>query len=87
LCSYAIGDKTDDLYVAYKTSPGELKGLIIKDLKLTIPASKPNAIAIYRQAWQADEYTQVPSCCSGRASGFGVRTILQESQMRIYFLR
>jgi monoamine oxidase len=85
LCSYAIGDKADDLYAAYKRSPEELKGLIIQDLKLIFPGSRPNAVAICPQPWQADEYTQGAYAMFRPGQWFGIRAILQEPHMRVYF--
>jgi monoamine oxidase len=55
LCSYAIGDKADDL-AARGTE--ELRRLIEQDLARLFPGKNTRAIAIERYAWQEDKYTQ-----------------------------
>jgi monoamine oxidase len=85
LCSYAIGDKADDLNAVYRADPGELKRLIQKDLALIFPRLKPNAVDICAQPWQADEYTQGAYALYRPGQWFGIRAILQEPHLRVYF--
>jgi monoamine oxidase len=85
LCSYAIGDKADDLNAVYRRDPVELKRLIQKDLASIFPGAEPNAVAIQAQPWQADEYTQGAYALYRPGQWFGLRAILQEPHMRVYF--
>jgi monoamine oxidase len=81
LCSYAIGDKADDLNASSRTV---LKGLIEKDLRNIFPGA-PAAIAIEAQPWQSDEYTQGAYALYRPGQWFGLRAILQEPHERVYF--
>jgi len=85
LCSYAIGDKADDLNAVNKRNPEELKRLIQKDLALIFPGVNPSAVAIQAQPWQADEYTQGAYALYRAGQWFGIRAILQEPHLRVYF--
>jgi monoamine oxidase len=55
LCSYAIGDKADDLAAC---GDNGLQKSIQADLAAIFPDQRSNPIAIYRYAWQEDRYTQ-----------------------------
>ena len=81
LCSYAIGDKADDLNACSRQT---LKALIEKDLRAIVPAAS-KAVAIEAQPWQKDEYTQGAYALYRPGQWFGVRAILQEPHERIYF--
>jgi monoamine oxidase len=85
LCSYAVGDKADDLNAVYRGNPEELKRLIQKDLALIFPGAHPNALAIQAQPWQADEYIQGAYALYRPGQWFGLRAILQEPHLRVYF--
>jgi monoamine oxidase len=85
LCSYAIGDKADDLRGVYQGDPEELKRLIQKDLALIFPGIQLNAVAIQAQPWQADEYIQGAYALYRPGQWFGIRAILQEPHLRVYF--
>ncbi len=55
LCSYAIGDKADDLASSTTES---LRSRIEQDLRLIFPEALVASSAIERYAWQRDEYTE-----------------------------
>ncbi len=55
LCSYAIGDKADDLASSTTES---LRGRIEQDLRLIFPEALVASSAIDRYVWQRDEYTE-----------------------------
>jgi monoamine oxidase len=55
LCSYAIGDKADDLAAARSEN---LQKLIDEDLRSIFPGATVLSSAIERYAWQRDEYTE-----------------------------
>jgi monoamine oxidase len=81
LCSYAIGDKADDLEACSRQT---LKGLIEKDLRCIFPSASA-AVAIEAQPWQRDEYTQGAYALYRPGQWFGVRSTLQEPHERVYF--
>ena len=81
LCSYAIGDKADDLNAC---SRHKLKALIEQDLR-GIFTSAPVAADIEAQPWQKDEYTQGAYALYRPGQWFGLRAILQEPHERVYF--
>lgn len=85
LCSYAVGDKADDLHAVYRRHPHELQKMIVQDLKDIFPGSDPEAVEIHAQPWQADEYTQGSYAFYRPGQWFGIRAILQEPHMRVYF--
>ena len=85
LCSYAIGDKADDLNALYRASPEKLRNLIQNDLALIFPGVSPNAVAIHAQPWQSDEYTQGAYALYRPGQWFGIRAILMEPHLRVYF--
>ena len=84
LCSYAIGDKADDLSAC---SPAMLQGRIEQDLRLIFSAihPKPRAVDMKAQPWQKDEYTQGAYALYRPGQWFGVRAVLQEPHLRVYF--
>jgi len=55
LCSYAIGDKADDLAASRSE---KLRMLIENDLRQIFPGAATESSAIERYAWQRDEYTE-----------------------------
>src|SRR5262249_8554004 len=55
LCSYAIGDKADDLA---SRGTEDLGILIAADLAKLFPGEDTKPIAVQRYAWQEDKYTQ-----------------------------
>ncbi len=85
LCSYAIGDKADDLNAVYRDNRQKLQRLIEKDLSSIFPGARPKALAIEAQPWQADEYTQGAYALYRPGQWFGIRAILQEPHLRVYF--
>jgi len=85
LCSYAVGDKADDLNAVYKRNPEDLQTLIEQDLAMIFPGTRPEAADIKAQAWQADEYTQGSYAFFRPGQWFGIRAILQEPHLRVYF--
>jgi monoamine oxidase len=85
LCSYAIGDKADDLKAIFDIHPCNLQRAIENDLAMIFPQARPNAVAITAQPWQADEYTQGAYGLYRPGQWFGIRAILQEPHMRVYF--
>jgi len=85
LCSYSIGDKADDLCAVYKTQRDELKRLIEHDLAGIFPEVCPRAMKIHAQPWQDDEYTQGAYALFRPGQWFGIRAILQEPHLRVYF--
>jgi monoamine oxidase len=85
LCSYAIGDKADDLKALFDIHPDNLKRAIETDLAMIFPQVKPRALALTVQPWQADEYTQGAYALYRPGQWFGIREILQEPHMRVYF--
>jgi monoamine oxidase len=85
LCSYAVGDKADDLNAVYQRDRHELQRMIVRDLKDIFPGTDPDAVDIHAQPWQADEYTQGSYAFYRPGQWFGIRAILQEPHMRVYF--
>lgn len=85
LCSYAIGDKADDLKAILDAHPDKLKQVIEKDLKMIFPDVKLDAVAIKAQPWQTDEYTQGAYAFYRPGQWFGIRAILQEPHLHVYF--
>jgi monoamine oxidase len=85
LCSYAIGDKADDLKALFDIHPDNLQRAIETDLAMIFSKVKPKAVAITAQPWQADEYTQGAYALYRPGQWFGIRAILQEPHMRVYF--
>ena len=55
LCSYAIGDKADDLSAARTEY---LRTLLEENLRLIFPGTRIESSAIERYPWQRDEYTE-----------------------------
>lgn len=55
LCSYAIGDKADDLA---SRGTEALRTVLEQDLSAIFPAARTKILAIERYAWQGDKYTQ-----------------------------
>jgi monoamine oxidase len=85
LCSYTVGDKADDLNAVYKRKHRDLQDMIVQDLKNIFPGAKPDAVDIEAQPWQSDEYTQGSYAFYRPGQWFGIRAILQEPHMRVYF--
>jgi monoamine oxidase len=81
LCSYAVGDKADDLNACSRL---KLKELIENDLRRIFPSAS-SAVAIEAQPWQKDEYTQGAYALYRPGQWFGLRAILQEPHQRVYF--
>jgi monoamine oxidase len=67
LCSYAIGDKADDLAAR---GAEDLGTLIAADLAKLFPGEDTKPIAIHRYAWQEDKYIQGAYAFIAQASGF-----------------
>jgi monoamine oxidase len=82
LCSYAIGDKADDL-AARGTE--ELRRLIEQDLTRLFPGKNTRAIAIERYAWQEDKYTQGAYAFYRPGQWFPVRDALGTPLDEVFF--
>ncbi|HEY0701925.1 MAG TPA: NAD(P)/FAD-dependent oxidoreductase [Candidatus Acidoferrales bacterium] len=82
LCSYAIGDKADDLA---SRGPVELRALIAADLAKLFPGEDTAPIAAHRYAWQQDKYTQGAYAFYRPGQWFPVRTELAKHHKSIYF--
>ena len=85
LCSYAIGDKADDLKALLDANPNKLQQAIEGDLRMIFHDVQPNTVAIKAQPWQDDEYTQGAYAFYRPGQWFGIRAILQEPHIRVYF--
>jgi monoamine oxidase len=85
LCSYAVGDKADDLNAVYKRNRHKLQRMIVQDLKAIFPGVNPDAVDIEAHPWQADEYAQGSYAFYRPGQWFGIRAILKEPHMRVYF--
>jgi len=75
LCSYAIGDKADDL-AARGTE--DLRALITAELTRLFPGEDTTPISIERYAWQEDKYTQGAYAFFRPGQWFPVRDALQK---------
>jgi len=82
LCSYAIGDKADDLA---SRGTDDLAALISADLAKLFPGEDTTPIAVMRYAWQEDKYTQGAYAFYRPGQWFPVRTALQAPHHRVYF--
>lgn len=82
LCSYAIGDKADDL-AARGTE--DLSALIAADLAKLFPGEDTKPIATYRYAWQEDKYTQGAYAFYRPGQWFPLREALKEKHKSVYF--
>jgi monoamine oxidase len=82
LCSYAIGDKADDL-AARGTM--ELRALIAAELSELFPGEDTLPIAVERYAWQDDEYTQGVYAFYRPGQWFPIRKALGTPHKSVYF--
>jgi len=82
LCSYAIGDKADDLA---SRGTEDLATLISGDLARLFPGEDTAPIAVMRYAWQEDKYTQGAYAFYRPGQWFPVRAALLEPHDRVYF--
>jgi monoamine oxidase len=82
LCSYAIGDKADDLAAR---GPVELRALIAADLGKLFPGEDTAPIAIYKYAWQEDKYTQGAYAFYRPGQWFPIREALRKNHDSVYF--
>jgi monoamine oxidase len=82
LCSYAIGDKADDLAACGDNS---LQKSIQADLAAIFPDRRTNPIAIYRYAWQEDRYTQGAYALYRPGQWFTLRAPLEARHGKIEF--
>ena len=82
LCSYAIGDKADDL--AAKGTE-DLSALITADLTKLFPGEDTKPIAVFRYAWQEDKYTEGAYAFYRPGQWFPIREALQEKHISVYF--
>ena len=69
LCSYAIGDKADDLNALYRASPEKLRNLIQNDLALIFPAVSPMLWPFTRSHGNQMNTRKVPMRCIGQDNG------------------
>jgi monoamine oxidase len=82
LCSYAIGDKADDLAARGSEDLGSLIGA---DLARLFPGEDTKPIAIHRYAWQEDKYTQGAYAFYRPGQWFPLREALKENHKSVYF--
>jgi monoamine oxidase len=82
LCSYAIGDKADDLA---SRGTEDLRALIAADLAKLFPGEDTNPIAVERYAWQEDKYTQGAYAFYRPGQWFPVRKALLKPHGRVFF--
>ncbi|HVO56796.1 MAG TPA: NAD(P)/FAD-dependent oxidoreductase [Dongiaceae bacterium] len=88
LCSYAIGDKADDIYAAPLT---ELGNWIVQDVARCSGENwrrnddEAVALAAKRQAWQDDEFTRGAYAFYRPGQWFTVRKALSTPDRRIHF--
>jgi monoamine oxidase len=82
LCSYAIGDKADDLAAR---GPVELRALIAADLAKLFPGEDTAPIAIDKYAWQDDKYTQGAYAFYRPGQWFPIRDVLRKNHGSVYF--
>lgn len=88
LCSYAIGDKADDI----ASSPRQkLKNWIVEDvahafgLPWSSSKSDPTAVAIEQQAWQKEPFTGGAYAFYRPGQWFTVRPILRRPFKKVFF--
>ena len=79
LCSYAIGDKADDLA---SRGTEDLRALIAADLAKLFPGEDTSPIAVERYAWQEDKYTQGAYAFYRPGQWFPVREALRNPHER-----
>jgi monoamine oxidase len=82
LCSYAIGDKADDLN-SYEEPT--LKRKLRNNLNNIFPNAPVEILAIQKQAWQENELTQGAYAFYRPGQWFTVREILSRPHDRVYF--
>ena len=82
LCSYAIGDKADDLAAC---GTEELRQSIERDLAPLFPGENTKAVAIERYAWQEDKYTMGAYALYRPGQWFPVRESLSKNLKDVYF--
>jgi monoamine oxidase len=82
LCSYAVGDKADDLAACGKE---QLRQALERDLATLFPGENTKAVAIERYAWQEDKYTQGAYALYRPGQWFPVRDALGKPHKRVYF--
>jgi len=82
LCSYAIGDKADDL-AGY--SKAHLKAKLHEDLQRIFPKANIRLIDIQRQPWQSNKLTQGAYGFYRPGQWFTVREILARPFKKVHF--
>lgn len=82
LCSYAIGDKADDLAAR---GPEDLRALIAADLAKLFPGEDTAPIAVDKYAWQQDKYTQGAYAFYRPGQWFPIREVLSKNHGSVYF--
>jgi len=82
LCSYAIGDKADDLAAC---GTEELRQSIGRDLACLFPGARTDAIAITRYAWQEDKYTEGAYALYRPGQWFPLRKVLRTPHYYVHF--
>ena len=82
LCSYAIGDKADDLNGSLTK---DLQKRIHTDIKHIFPDETVRILAIQKQAWQANPITQGAYALYRPGQWFTVRELLGQPFRRVYF--
>jgi monoamine oxidase len=82
LCSYAIGDKADDLD-AFRVE--DLKAQLQSDFKRIFPEASVKIIAIQKQAWQKNKLTEGAYALYRPGQWFTVREELARPFKKVYF--
>lgn len=84
LCSYAIGDKADDIAHAL---PNDLKKWITQDIESASGLAPGTAapLAIGQQPWQENPFTQGAYAYYRTGQWFTVRPLLSRSHLRVHF--
>ena len=84
LCSYAVGDKADD--VAAEPDVNNVKQWLTEDMKHVLRARKPvRALAIKRHAWQHDKFTGGAYALYRPGEWFRIRPALARPFGRVRF--
>jgi monoamine oxidase len=87
LCSYAVGDKADDLLAQANQDPDNLVKWITNDI-LDATGQKPDSVCVLDskfQAWQADEFTQGAYAFYRSGQWFTVLPLLAQPHGHVQF--
>ena len=82
LCSYAVGDKADDLASEPKD---KVAGWITQDVASVVGSEPGKYIDLKKCAWQEDDYTQGAYAFYRPGQWFTIRPILKRPHHRVFF--